>query len=64
MASVDFTFYDIGALTNYKSPIIMEIKIYFITIVDDHSQCTQIYLIQYKSKAHQLLMNAFNLIET
>lgn len=37
---------------------------YFLTIVDDFSRCTWVYLLQHKSQARQYLQSFFSLVET
>ena len=37
---------------------------YFLTIVDDHTRCTWVYLIRHKFEAFQLLKNFYFLIKT
>jgi hypothetical protein len=46
----------------YKVPSILGAK-YFLTIVDDHTKCTWIYLIKHKSDTRDLLVNFINMAE-
>ena len=36
---------------------------YFLTIVDDYTRCTWVYLMRHKSEAHSLLQPFINLVE-
>ncbi|KAL5764898.1 hypothetical protein ACOSQ2_017492 [Xanthoceras sorbifolium] len=37
---------------------------YFLTIVDDYSRCTWLYLMRYKSETQSFLKNFYNMIKT
>jgi hypothetical protein len=47
---------------DYKVLSILSVK-YFLTIIDDHTKCTWIYLMKHKSDTRDLLVNFINMAE-